>query len=121
MGALKPKLPGNTLPEIIVASILFLAVFAISLETLTRLTVRDDEGLTYVEADRRIGECRREFSDGLHPVGIYEKVYDWGGITASIAPYRDYTNVQELTLVAAIRENRKHIEYKYLIEIPEEF
>lgn len=120
MGAVNGKtLRANTLVEVLVASVIFLAVFMIGLETLSRLTVRDDEGLVFVEADWRVKECFFEFSDGLHPVGKYDKNYDWGEIQVTIAPYRDYRNLQELTLAATILQNRKRIEYKYIIEIDE--
>jgi len=119
MGTLRQRVKADTLVEVVVASVIFLIVFMIGFETLTRLTIREDEGLVLVEADRCIGECFREFSNGRYPLGQYERKYEWGSIEAVIAPYRDYRSLQMLTLKALLRENRRRIEYHYVIELKE--
>ncbi len=65
MGALK----ASTLVETIIASVIFMCVFVISLETVSRLTVREDDNTVLVEADYRIKECLREYGDGRHADG----------------------------------------------------
>ncbi len=112
MGALK----ASTLVETIIASVIFMCVFVISLETVSRLTVREDDNTVLVEADYRIKECLREYGDGRHADGQYTREYGWGTIVVLIHPYRDYTDLQELTITAEIGSISKRLEFKYIIE-----
>ncbi len=113
-----PTKPGtlraSTLVEVIVASVIFLTIFAISLHTITRLAVNPAEGEAFAEADSQILSCFRELADGRHEEGEYTRSYNRGEILITIASYRDYDELQEITISTAV--NRKRIEYKHIIE-----
>ncbi len=107
-------LRASTLMEVIVASAIFLVVFAISLHTVTRLAVSPREDEDFTEADSRLRSAFRQYADGRHEAGEYTRPWSRGEIVITIAPYRDYDALQEITLSTVV--NRKRIEYKHIIE-----
>jgi hypothetical protein len=114
MVGMKKYLKAGTLVEVIVASVIFMIVFAISLHTVTRLAVNPREGVDIALADCFVRSCIREFSDGLHENGEWERTYDRLLIRIELAQYRDYETLQELTVSTIV--NRKRLEYKHIIE-----
>ncbi len=101
--------------EAIVASLIFLAVFAISLSTVTGFTLREDEGYVLLEAERRLEACIDRYGSGTWPEGAYEEEHAWGKITINITPYEGFENIQAVTLAARLTGSRKTIEYRSLI------
>jgi hypothetical protein len=115
MGVLK-RLRASTLLETIIASLIFMCVFAISLETVSRLTTRSSDNAVLVEADYRIMECVREYGDGRHADGQYTREYEWGTIVVLLGPYREYADLQQLTVTADVKSLSKHLEFRHIIE-----
>ncbi len=109
MGALK----GSALVEAIVAAVIFLCVFAISLETVSRLTVRQDNGMALVEAGQRMEECFREYAGREN--GAYTKEYEWGEVVVRIGPYREYERLREIVITADT--GQKKMELRHVVEI----
>lgn len=114
-GFLGRRLRGATLLEAIVAAVLFLTVFAAAMELLPRLTVRDDDALLVVEAEYRVGWVFDKYASGLWPAGEYAETYDWGDVAIRVEPYRDFSDVQVLTITARIDGSRKRITHKQLV------
>jgi hypothetical protein len=114
MGLLKRKLSGSTIIEVIVSSLVFLLAFTISLSTVTGFTLREDEGYTLLEAERRLAACIDRYGNGTWPQSIYEESHPWGNITIRIAPYKDFENIQTVVLSAQLTGSRKTIEYRIL-------
>ncbi|MCD8185038.1 MAG: hypothetical protein LUD68_00825 [Rikenellaceae bacterium] len=97
----------STLMEVIVASILFLLVFLLSMELLVRIgfTQPEDQRLR-TETDRQ--SCLQEFRNGNFPAGEYRRSYCWGEITVRIELYRNLQSVQQIEFVTRVeKENRK--------------
>lgn len=123
MYRLKPRtrqkfgsLQGATLLEAIVAAVLFLTVFAAVTELVPRLTLRDDDALLVAEAEYRTLRMCEKYATGLWPCDTYIESCDWGRIEVEITPYRDYDDLQVVTLRARIDGSRKRINHKQLIE-----
>jgi hypothetical protein len=108
MGTLK----GSTLVETIIASVIFMCVFAISLETVSRLTVRQEGNLALVEAGRRMEECFRDYAGRDN--GTYTREYEWGEVRVVLRPYRDYAQLREMVVTADVE--RKWLELRHVIE-----
>lgn len=115
MGLLKRKLPGSTMIEAIVASLILLAVFVISLSTVTDFTLREDEGYVLLEAERQLAVCLDSYE--TWPEGTYEETYEWGRITIRITPYEGFENIRAIALTARLAGSRKTIEYRKLTVI----
>lgn len=116
MGKLKQrKLAGSTIVEAIVASLIFLTVFVISLSTVTGFTLREDEGYAVIEAERRLRDCFVRYGDGTWAEGSYTDEFGWGRITTVIAPYGDYERLRMVVMRAVLCNSRKSIEFRRLI------
>ncbi len=114
MGLLKRQLPGSTIIEAIVASLIFMMVFAISLSTVTGFTLREHEGYALLEAERQLTACIDRYCGGIWPERTYGEEYEWGKITIKITPYESFENMQAVTLTAWLAGSRKTIEYRQL-------
>lgn len=114
-GFLGRRLRAASLLEAIVAAVLFLTVFAAVMELLPRLTVRDDDALLAAEAEYRVGRAFDKYAPGLWPPGEYAESYDWGDVVIRVEPYRDFSDVQVLTITACIDGSRKRITHKQLV------
>lgn len=110
------RLKGASLLEAIVAAVLFLTVFAVVMELLPRLTVRDDDALLMAEADYRVGRTFDKYATGVWPCGEYAEAYDWGAVTILVESYRGFSDVQAITVSARIDGSRKRITIKQLVE-----
>lgn len=113
------RLKGASLLEAIVAAVLFLTVFVAVMELLPRLTVRDDDALLVAEADYRVGQAFGKYGSGVWPCGDYAETYDWGAVTVRIERYRDFTDLQIVTVAAHIDGSRKRITLKQLVQCRE--
>lgn len=113
------RLKGTSLLEAIVAAVLFLTVFAAVMELIPHLTVRDDDALLVAEAEYRAGQTFEKYGTGLWPRGEYTENYDWGEVTVRIEPYRDFEDMQVVSITARISGSRKRIAYKQLVECGE--
>lgn len=110
------RLRASTLIETMIASVIFLCVFTISLDTVSRLTLKNNDQSILVEVDYRIKQCRQEFSAKTHRQGSYIREYSWGKIIVNLKPYRNYMDLTELTITADVKNNSKRFKYKYVIE-----
>lgn len=94
------ELKAASLTEAIVASTVFMTVFALSLELLPRLTVNGNDELTAVEMHHIVESARRKYANGLWPAGEYTESYDCGQAKITIKPYRDFEDMAMLIITA---------------------
>jgi hypothetical protein len=98
-----------------------MCVFAISLDTISRLTTRGgDDNMILVEADYRVKEFFRLYGDGRAAAGEHVREYDWGTITVRISPYGDYRRLQEVAITADVARVSKRIELRHIVEVKDE-
>lgn len=109
------RLKGASLLEAIVAAVLFLTVFAVVMELLPRLAMRDDDAILVAEAEYRVGQVFSKYGTGVWPIGEYTEAYEWGGIAVRIDSYRDLSDLQVVTIVARIDGNHKRIVFKQVV------
>lgn len=97
--------------EVVVASLLFMLVFCISMETLTRIyTLKHDDSLLAVEMS--LDAAVHEFSTGAFSDGEYTRSYPWGEITVCVEPYKESGRLRALTFTA--RAGSRIIRYRTL-------
>ena len=95
------NLTASTLIEAIVASTIFLIVFMLSLETVSRLTAgRGNDEWVLTEADHCADLCFAKYGDGKHPSGIYVEEFGWGKVEIVISRYIDYDDLREVIVRA---------------------
>lgn len=109
-------LSGASLIEAIVASVVFLTVFAVSLETVSRLTAGPGDGYDCAEADCQAALLLRRYRDGGLDGEIVRREFRWGTVTLRSAPYRDCPSLNEVTVTIEIECIRRPIVCKHLVE-----
>lgn len=109
------RLSGASLLEAVVAAVLFLTVFAAAMELLPRLTVRGDEALAMAEAHSRIAQAVRKYATGRWPCGEYCETSAGIGVRVHVAPYRDFTDLQVVTVEATIVGVDRRLELKTVV------
>lgn len=109
-------LPAASLLEAIVASVVWLVVFAASLETVVRLSAGPSDGLVCAEADYRASRILGEIREGAYGEGTTERTYGWGTITVRIGPYDPCPSLWSVTLTVEIASEHKKMEYRHLID-----
>ena len=88
---------------------------AAAMELVPRLTVRDDDALLVAEAEYRVGQVFGKSATGLWPCGEYAEQYGWGSVEIRIAFYRDFADMQVVTVMAQVGGSRKKIVHKQLV------
>jgi len=120
MAGLRVRVPGSSMIEAIVASAIFLLVFAVSLSTLTGLAIRDDETYELLEAERAMTDCFLRYGSGTMANGSYTDQFEWGEITTAIENYGDYEDIRQVSMRAVISGSRKSIVYTRLVTVRRE-
>ena len=77
--------------------------------------MRDDDALLVAEAEYRVGQAFGKYATGLWPCGEYAERYGWGCVEIRIAFYRDFADMQVVTVTAQVGGNRKKIVHKQLV------
>ncbi len=114
------RLPGSTLLETIVASVIFLSVFAVSLETMSRMVASPRDTGIMVEVDHRLNECFRKYSSPLYAAGEYEQEYPWGTIHIALSRYKEYDRLRHIYLRAVVEDSRMTIGFDHVIMLDDE-
>lgn len=117
---LQETLRATSLIECVVASVIFLAIFSLSLDTLAGLRAGRRESLSLLAARSALQRELRTHADGTHPEGAQTKKFDWGEVEIRIECYDKYSDLQELTLTARVSGDRKTIRQKHIIKIADE-
>lgn len=108
------ELKASSILETIVASIIFLVVFAMSIEILSRLTLTGVEPYTLVDINHNIEICLGRYSDGTYAQGVYRSQYNWGEINTTISAYDRFDKLQLISVVAVVAKNNKRIELQQI-------
>ena len=115
MAGLNKKLVASSLLECITASVIMLACFGITMETLTRVTLTGNDPVLNVSIEMALRQGYREYSDGEHLPGKYSKDFDWGTLEVEITGYSE--NLYQLILVAVPTKGIKSVKYNYLVKM----
>ena len=121
MDPLKPHmlLRASSLLEAIVASVLFMTVFAVSLETLGRLTLSGDGGEVRMAMDNALQHCQREYLSQPHADASVTKTYPWGTVAVTLEPYGNTSGLQLLVLTAACEKTRQRVQWRRILYHPD--
>ena len=109
---MKLSLIGTSLVEALVASVVFLTIFLIAMDSLTNIARIRLSDVSPKAVEMAIGECLVKFSEGTDYKAAYS--YPWGDIELRAEPYRDVDNMLDVT-VTAKSKNEHTVIYRYLI------
>lgn len=108
---LKIGLSGSTLLETIVASVIFMIIFGMAMDILTRILIsnhKDNENLLIESA---FSKCQRELTKNSIAIGIQTFTFDWGEIQVTISPYE--SDLFKVEMNATTKAN-KSVRYRYI-------
>ena len=116
MVALNNKtVPGNSIIEAIVASIIFMVVFLISIDMLTRIATREaDQQVLFMESE--MNAVINKYQSGNYSDDIYKESFEWGDIEIIIQPYKDYSDIKKMNCKAVISKNGKVVRHTSLVK-----
>ncbi|MDR2653238.1 MAG: hypothetical protein LBC68_13190 [Prevotellaceae bacterium] len=116
----KMILRAETLIQAIIAALIFMVVFLISLDTVVRITISKSDAYLLVDANYQISSFFAELSDGKHQNGTYTKYFSGGKLSAEISQYKHYPDMQMIVINAEIDKIKKHIIFRHTVEIKNE-
>lgn len=109
------KVRGASLIEAVVASVILLAVFAVTMELLPRLSVRDDEGLRMAQGRYRLACILRKYASGAWPEGEYVETSEGVEAAIRIERYGGYEDLQLLVVEVRIDGCRRRLEHRQIV------
>ena len=105
MGRLTLK--AETLVQTMVASLIVLLVFTISLETLSRINTSRNNVELLLDVDYQLSHYVDRFVAGEYELDYYKFEKEWGEIEVRSNPYKGYNNLREVSFkVRVIPVNR---------------
>lgn len=110
---MKNRLEGSSIIEVVVASVLFLIMFVIAMETLTRSTGLPDAG-SLLQAEADLAACIKAFETEAFPEGEYEKKYAWGTIKILVSTYKDIPDINEILFMMNISQGKHTVMHRIL-------
>jgi len=106
------RLPGSTILETVVACIIYMLVFSMAMDILTRIVIsnhKDNENLIIESA---FSKCKREIRKKSLTAGSEVYTFDWGEIQINIT---DYGNELFKIEMNATTNEKKRISYRYIL------
>ncbi|MDR0753820.1 MAG: hypothetical protein LBF04_00320 [Prevotellaceae bacterium] len=110
----------ETLIQAIIAALIFMVVFLISLDTVVRITTSDNDACLLVDANYQMSVFFAELSDGKHQNGNYTKYFAGGKLSAEISQYKNYPDLQIIVVNAKIDKIKKHIVLRHIVKTENE-
>lgn len=109
---MKKSMKAASLVEALVASIVFLIAFLIAMDSLVNIVRVRYPGVSSVDVELSVGECRERFAvDGMSK-SAYE--YKWGVIEFEAVRYKSSDDLSDVTVVVRMKNGRRII-YRYLV------
>lgn len=106
------KLKASTLLETIVASVIFLIIFAMAIDTMTRMMVFDHQDSEYLLIESAFNKYEREMRNKEIVVGSENYTFEWGGMNVITTYYEDGLYLIEMN---ALSNSKKKVKYQYIL------
>ncbi|MDR2293310.1 MAG: hypothetical protein LBE11_07545 [Prevotellaceae bacterium] len=110
----------ETVIQTIIAALIFMLVFLISLDTVVRITTSENDAYLLVDANYQMSAFFAELSDGKHQNGNYTKYFEEGKLSAEISQYKNYPDLQIIVVNAEVSKIKKHIVLRHIVKIENE-
>ncbi len=109
---MKRYLRAASLVEALVASVIFLIVFFIAMNSIVNISKVNVVYQNILEIETKISDCVRCFQDMRDSTRLYD--YDWGTIELCAKPYNTVEELYELSVIVRCAEHNI-IVYNYLV------
>lgn len=108
---LKIKLSGSTILETIVASVIFMIIFGMAMDTLTRILISNHKDNENLIIETALSKCQRELEKNRITIGNETFTFDWGEIHVTISQYEN--ELFKIEMNATTKAN-KSVSYCYI-------
>lgn len=105
----------STIIEVVVASVIFMLIFCISLEMLTKMN-QDSKSAEALQIIMDCNEYVQQVKISNHGRGDYIKNFNWGEIHVKVQPYKNYNLLQEMCFTGKMKDGKRLFEYRFLIK-----
>lgn len=109
---MKRFLKAASLVEALVASVIFLTVFLIAMDSMMNIARINVSGASPVDMEEAVRECLERFAEGSAKKASYD--YMWGNIEIEAEPYKAVDDLLDVTVTAKAK-NGCTVIYRYLI------
>ncbi len=118
MAGMKRTVAGTTIVETLVASSIFLLVFILSADTISRIQANDAiDPYVLCESDYHTDRLLEYYRNAPYIVGKYTHEYEWGNIVCEIRPYEEYDDLYVLKLTTEVKNIKRTTVYTHLIKV----
>lgn len=114
MAILKAKIKASTLMEVIIASLIMLIVFSLSMDVMSKIFISMHSDNSSIEIENEMNQQISYYSNGYKTIGTYEHIYKWGCITVTINEYDK--SLLLLTVTAKSTASKQSTFYNTLIK-----
>lgn len=108
-------LKASTIIEVVVASVIFMLIFCISLEMLTKIN-QDGRATEAMQIIMDRNEYVQQVRTSNYGFGNYVKNFKWGEINVRIKPYKDYKSLHDLCFIGKMKNGKFLFEYRLLMK-----
>ncbi|WP_291530709.1 hypothetical protein [Bacteroides sp. UBA939] len=106
-------LSASTMMETITASVVFMIIFVLAMDTLTRLVVNGNEDSDSLLIETDMNKCRRRICQSTLVPGVETYEYDWGQMVVEITAYKDKEDIYQIEMIATTDKHRE-IRFRFL-------
>ena len=106
------KVTASTLLETIVASVIFMIIFTMALDTMTRIMTFDQKDDEYLLIESSFSKCEHEIKNKKIVIGDENYIFEWGNISVTITHYNEHLYLIDMS---AETTGRKNVSYKYIL------
>lgn len=117
--SLHTRLKASSLLEAVVASVLFMTVFTLSLETIGRITLHGEDLHALIAMDNALQNARNEYTQQPHENTSLTREFLWGTLDITLTPYKESQDLQLLRLKAENRHSHQVIQWRQILYNPE--
>lgn len=105
------KVQASTLLETIVASVIFMIIFVMAMDTMTRIAVSNQKDGEYLLIESSFNKCTREIKNKELAVGTDVYMFKWGRIDVTVSPYTEKLFLVEMN---AVTDRKREVSYRYI-------
>lgn len=107
------RLKGSTMIEVITASVIFMIVFIMAIEIITRLSLFSNKTNGYIAIERDLKSTAIKL--GSMDISENEQVfhYEWGEVRAHLTLYKE--NIYRIDMLAVPTKRQQNISYTFLL------
>lgn len=117
--SLHTRLKASSLLEAVVASVLFMTVFTLSLETIGRITLHGEDHHALIAMDNALQNTRNEYTRQPHENISLTRNFPWGTLDITLTAYKESQDLQLLWLKAENRHSHQVIQWRQILYNPE--